>query len=256
VRTLGPKSLLFSLLVSTLTLAQTQTADVSVVVEKMTAAQRDARAKLRAYQAIRRYQIFKGDDQKTDVTAEVNYLPPQEKSFSIMRSTGGAGEGVIKRTLEHEVTAARSPHDYEISPSNYDFALLGEEPCSSSACYILAIKPKRKCKDLIDGRIWVDKVSFLVHKVEGELAKSPSWWVKKASVKVEYGNVEGMWLQMYYVADAKMRMIGDYRMISRDVDLRAAESVAAAPAPPRASLRRRLANTAVVGESGFFVPHK
>ena len=233
-------------------LAHGQAADLHEIVSRMTAAQQDARAKLRAYQAIRRYQIFKGNERKTDVTAEVHYLPPQEKSFNITKSTGGTGEGVVKRALEHEVTATKAPHDYEISANNYDFALLGEDRCHSSNCYVLAITPKRNCKDLIEGKVWIDKGSYLIHKLEGDLAKSPSWWVKKASVKVEYGEVAGMWLQTQSVADAKLRLVGDYRMISRDVDLRAEESVAAVQAP-RTSLRRRLATTAAVGESGFFV---
>lgn len=79
--------------------------------------------------------------------------------------------------------------------------------------------------------------------------------MKKAFVTVEYGSVQGMWLQMRSVADAKLRLAGDYRMISRNVDLRAAESIAAVPSN-RSSFRRRLATTAVVGQSGFFVPRK
>jgi hypothetical protein len=95
----------------------------------------------------------------------------------------------------------------------------------------------------------------LIRRVEGELAKSPSWWVKKASVVVEYGDVEGMWLQTRSVADAKMRMIGDYTMVSQNTELRAATTVASAR-KPQSSFRRRLATTAVVGEAGFFLPHR
>jgi hypothetical protein len=229
--------------------------DVNVIVNKMTAAHQDARAKLRAYQTTRHYQIFKGTEKKSDVTAEVNYLPPQEKSFSITKSTGGTGERVVKKTLEHEVVATRSPREYEVSLENYDFAYLGEEPCNGSYCYVLQIKPKRECKDLIDGHIWVDKSTYLIHKLAGELAKSPSWWVKKAFVTVEYGAIDGMWLQKLSIADAKLRMIGDYRLISRDVELRSARTVASVP--QRSSLRRRsLAAGAIVSESAFFLPRK
>jgi hypothetical protein len=230
--------------------------DVNLIVNKMTAAHQDARARLRAYQTTRHYQIFKGAEKKTDVTAEVNYLPPQEKSFSITKSTGGTGERVVKKALEHEVVATKSPREYAVSPENYDFAYLGEEPCNGSRCYVLEIKPKRECKDLIAGHIWVDKSTYLVHKLAGELAKSPSWWVKKAFVTVEYGAIDGMWLQTQSVADAKMRLIGEYRLISRDVELRSARTVASAQ-PQRSSLRRRgLTPGAIVSESAFFLPRK
>lgn len=249
------KPIVCALFLSALTaFAQT---DVQTIVTKMVAAQQQAKENLRAYQATRKYQIFKGAERKSQVTAEVNYEPPQRKSFNIVQSTGGTGEGVIKKTLEHEVAATRDPQDYEISPANYDFAYAGESDCSGSRCFVLTLKPKRNCKDLVEGQAWIDQSSYLIRRIEGELAKSPSWWVKKALVVVEYGNVEGMWLQTKSVADAKLRMVGDYKLVSENVGLRAASTVASARTAPRPSFRRRLANSAVVSEAGFFIPaHK
>lgn len=251
MRLRASKPIFCALLLSAATaLAQT---DVHTIVTKMVAAQQQAKDNLRAYQATRKYQIFKGAERKSKVTAEVNYEPPQRKSFNIVESTGGTGEGVIKKTLEHEVAATRDPHDYEISPANYDFEYAGESDCSGSRCFVLTLKPKRNCKDLIEGKAWVDQDSYLIRRIEGELAKSPSWWVKKATVVVEYGAVEGMWLQTKSIADAKLRMIGDYKLVSENVDLRAASTVATARAP-HSSFRRRLANSAAVSEAGFFLP--
>jgi hypothetical protein len=228
-------------------------ADVQTIVSRMVAAQQQSKENLRAYQATRKYQIFKGREQKSQVTAEVNYEPPQRKSFNIVQSTGGTGEGVIKKALEHEVAATRDPHDYEISPANYDFAYAGESDCSGSRCFVLTLLPKRDCKDLIVGKAWVDQNTYLIRRIEGELAKSPSWWVKKALVVIEYGTVEGMWIQTKSVADAKLRMIGDYKMVAQNVELRAASTMASSKRP-QPSLRRRLATSAVVGEAGFFLP--
>ena len=230
-------------------------ADVQAIVARMVAAQQQAKDNLRAYQATRKYQIFKGQEQKSQVTAEVNYEPPQRKSYNIVQSTGGPGEGVIKKTLEHEVAATRDPHDYEISPANYDFEYAGESDCSSSRCYVLTLKPKRDCKDLIEGHAWIDQNTYLIRRIEGELAKSPSWWVKKAAVVIEYGAVEGRWIQTKSVADAKLRMIGDYKLVSQNVELRAATTEASARRP-QSSFRRRLAHSALVGEAGFFLPNR
>ena len=252
MRLWASKPILCTLVLSALT-AFAQTDDVQAIVSKMVTAQQQAKDSLRAYQATRKYQIFKGGEQKSQVTAEVNYEPPQRKSFNIVQSTGGTGEGVIKKTLEHEVIATRDPHDYEISPANYDFDYAGESDCSGSRCFVLILKPKRDCKDLIEGRAWVDQSTYLIRRVEGELAKSPSWWVKKALVVVEYGSVEGMWIQTKSVADAKLRMIGDYKLVSQNLDVRAADTVASARRP-QSSFRRRLAHSAVVGEAGFFLP--
>jgi outer membrane lipoprotein-sorting protein len=254
----APKSVFFALLLTSLAaVAQTRDAqpDVSTIVSRMLTAQADARNRMRPYQAIRQYQIFKGDEQKTAVTAEVTYLPPQEKSFNITKSTGGTGERVVKKALEHEVAAARTPRDYEVSPENYEFTFAAEDTCHNTRCYVLTIKAKRDCKELVDGRIWVDKDSFLIHRLEGQLTKSPSWWVKKAQVTVEYGNVAGMWLQTRSIADAKLRMVGDYRMISHDINLRAGSTVASAK-PKTSGFRRSLPAGAFVGDTAVFLPRK
>ena len=244
-----------AILLLTCAAAYAQSPDVQQIVNRMTQAQNQARQQLRPYLATRNYQIFKGEEKKTEVTAEVTYAPPQEKSFNITKSTGGTGEHVVKKTLEHEVEATRAPQAYDISPENYDFAYSGEESCHTSQCYVLELKPKRDCKDLVEGRVWVDKSTYLIHKLEGELAKSPSWWVKKALVSVEYGSIAGMWLQVRTVATAKLRMIGDYRMISHDTSLRTGNTVAT-NLRPNQSFRRRVAATALVSDSGFFAPHK
>jgi hypothetical protein len=48
-------------------------------------------------------------------------------------------------------------------------------------------------------------------------------------------------------------LLGDYKLVSQNVELRAATTEAAVRRP-QSSFRRRLANTAVVGEAGFFLP--
>jgi hypothetical protein len=247
-------SVFWLLLLSTcLVRAQTQN-NVEDIVRRMVAAQAESKAHQRAYQATRNYQVFKGDEKRSDITAEVNYQPPRQKSFSITQSSGGMAEGVVKRTLEHEVEIAKSPGEHEITPDNYEFAYIGEEACAESRCFVLTLMPKRKCKDLIKGRASVDKNTYLIRRIEGELAKNPSWWVKKAVVQVNYGSMQGMWLQVSSIADAKLRMMGDFRMISRSVDLRTADTVASARTPSRNSFRRRVAAGTVPSESGFFVP--
>lgn len=250
----GAKTSVLCLLLLSTCWLRAQSPSVDDIVGRMVAAQAESKARQRAYQATRNYQVFRGDEKRSEITAQVNYRPPQHKSFSITQSSGGMAEGVVKRALEHEVEIAKSPREHEITPDNYEFAYAGEQACADSSCYVLNITPRRKCKDLVKGRALVDKNTYLIRRVEGELAKNPSWWVKKAVVRVEYGNMQGMWLQVGSIADAKLRMMGDFRMISRSVDLRTANMVASARTPNRNSFRRRLTASTVLSEGGFFVP--
>jgi len=91
---------------------------------------------------------------------------------------------------------------------------------------VLALKPKRNEKELISGQAWVDQHSFLVRHIEGELAKSPSWWIKKVRVKLAFDDRGGTWMQTDMEAVADVRIVGPHTLTSRILDYRAADQVA------------------------------
>src|SRR5262249_38613283 len=91
---------------------------------------------------------------------------------------------------------------------NYDFAFEGEQNLQGARCYVLLLHPKREDTSLVKGRVWVDANSFLIRKVEGEMAKSPSWWVKGVKLSVQFGEMGGVWPQPPTDAGAKVRGSG------------------------------------------------
>jgi hypothetical protein len=99
-------------------------------------------------------------------------------------------------------------------------------------CYLLGLKPKRKEKDLISGEAWVDKHSLLVRNIEGEIAKTPSWWLKRVRVKLAFADVEGTWLQTSMEAVADVRILGPHTLTSRILDYRGTDVVASKTLAP------------------------
>ena len=93
-------------------------------------------------------------------------------------------------------------------PDNYDFRFIREADVSGQRCYVLELLPRRKEKHLLHGDIWVDANTYLLRRFEGELAKTPSWWVRDVSVTFVYGDVGGMWLQTASEAAADVRILG------------------------------------------------
>jgi hypothetical protein len=65
-----------------------------------------------------------------------------------------------------------------------------------------------------------------VRQIEGEIAKTPSWWLKRVHVKIEFADVEGTWLQTSMEAVADVRMVGPHTLISRVLDYRGTDVVA------------------------------
>lgn len=215
---------------------------VSEIVSKMEQSQAANRERLKAYMLTRTYQVFNGQEQKpkSTITAEVSYVPPQRKDFKIQESSGGMAERVVRKALEHEVKVTKDPTVNEITSNNYDFELVGTQKIWGNDCYVLQIKPKRDTKELLKGKVWIDAQRFLIRRVEGKPAKDPSWWVNDVRVSVTFDEVAGMWMQTGTEAYAKVRFAGVYRMVSRDNEVRTAQSVAASGNPNLKRIRKAI----------------
>ena len=211
--------------------------DVATIVDRMLKAYAEDAAQRRAYNVTRNYRIYEGSAErpKSEITAVVTFLPPQLKSFSIVESTGGMAERMVRKALEREVDLARDPTVSQIVPANYDFQYEGEAALQGKRCYVLLLHPKRDTKDLLKGRIWVDAERFSIRQVEGEPAATPSWWLKNVHLLLTYKDVHGMWIQTGTEATAHIRMAGEYKMVSRDVSFDSAETVSNLVTPARIS---------------------
>jgi hypothetical protein len=86
---------------------------------------------------------------------------------------------------------------------------------------------------LLRGQIWVDAITYLLHRTEGEPARSPSWWLKDARLALVYSDVGGMWLQTSSESSADVRFLGRHTMLSRDVEYTMSTLAASAGVAPR-----------------------
>lgn len=184
-----------------------------------------------SYQVIREYQLFGANDSKakSDVIAEVDFRPPASKDYRIQKASGNnRGEEVVRRLLEHEVEGASGSKQARtaLNRDNYNFSYKGEASLDGQPCYLLELKPKRKETELVSGDAWIDKQSFKVRQIEGEVAKTPSWWLKKVRVKLTFADVSGTWLQTQMEAVADVRVVGSHTLTSRVLDYRGASEVA------------------------------
>jgi outer membrane lipoprotein-sorting protein len=233
---LGPQKLVIAALTLLLTIGAAAQAsnqpqpDLATIVHKMEQAQVAAHENVRPYVVTREYRFFEGDEKSqpdSQVTAQISYLPPSTKQFSIQDSKGsGRGERVVKKVLEHEQQMATSWQQSAITDENYRFSYLGQETLNGRRCFVLGLEPRRDSKELLKGRAWVDAENYRIHRVTGEPAKSPSWWIKRLEITLLFGNVQGMWLQTVSHADADVRMFGHNVLTARDVSYQTGEMVA------------------------------
>ncbi len=216
---------------------------LSFIVSRIDAAQAQGREPS-AYQIIRKYRLTgaKNSNADSEVIAEVDFVPPSEHTYTIQKSSGsGHGEQVVRRILDQELHAKDDQiHTAALTSANYDFSYLGQANVEGHSCYRLGLTPKRKANDLVRGEALVDQRTFQVRQVEGDLAKTPSWWLRKVHVTMGFGDVQGTWLQTQVEAVADVRIFGQHTLTSQLVDYRSVDVLAmkTAPVNPRGTTAR------------------
>jgi hypothetical protein len=236
---------LFLYLVAVVACASAQTGStvptVEAIVARMAQARAENRARLRPYIVTRDYQLFgkEKDKTKSQVIADVAFVPPDSKKYTIQQTNGsGLGGMIVRRMLANEAEVTKDYALTDFSPDNYGFRFLRAEDMMDQRCYVLELLPRRKDKHLLRGDVWVDANTYLPRRFEGELAKAPSWWVRDVRVAFIYGKVGGMWLQTASEASANVRILGRSTMVSHDVSYKLNETVVAASTSPRANFHR------------------
>lgn len=105
-------------------------------------------------------------------------------SYAKMSFVGDAAvkNQVVERYLQAENEAEQEdPSSVAVTPANYKFQYKGENLTDGRVVHVFQISPKHKRKGLFKGELWIDAVSYLPLRESGNLAKSPSLFVKKVA---------------------------------------------------------------------------
>jgi hypothetical protein len=208
--------------------------DLTSIVEHMQTAQAETRISP-SYQVVRKYRLSgeKSSSPSSEVWAEVDYLPPNHKAYVIEKRTGSSrGELVVRRILERESQMTAGSSVAALDNNNYVFGYLGEASLDGTLCYLLSLTPKRSQVELVHGKAWVDQQSFRVRRIEGQMAKTPSWLLKKVDLRIDFSEVAGTWLQTSMEAIADVRFVGGQTLKSETVDARVGNLVTQKTPPP------------------------
>jgi hypothetical protein len=207
-----------------------QVVDLNTLVDRMEAAQRSNPARFHAYAVTREYQLFSADEREPDstATARVNFFPPHVKNYVIENQTGnGRAEKIAKKILDHESDAARASEPPTLlDRSNYNFTYLGTAVVDNQPCYVLGLTPRRDDKNLVRGKAFIDTATYMPRLVDGDLAKTPSWWLKQVHLTLGFTQMNGMWLQGNTKAVADVRLLGRHTLVSRFVDFEVSQALA------------------------------
>lgn len=172
-------------------------------------------AALRKFQSTRLYRVqYRGffGTRQAEAVVRFNYAFPDGREFQVVSQTGSKFilEHVIKGLIEGEKESATEENRRRtaLNARNYNFTLAVAETAREPSQYVLDLSPKNDNKFLYRGRIWVDANDFAVTRIEGEPAKSPSFWVKHSDVHHRYEKIDGFWLPAENKTESWIRMGG------------------------------------------------
>lgn len=159
------------------------------------------------YSASRRLEAS-GSGQRGWLDARTEFAPASGLHVEV-HAEGGSGfirKRVLRSLLEEEqrVIARGETARVALSTDNYQFT---PERVNEEGLAIVAIRPLRKEKSLIVGRLFLTMDGDLV-RLEGRLAKNPSFWVTRVNVLRTYERIGGVLMPVSLETKAQLRIFG------------------------------------------------
>jgi hypothetical protein len=145
---------------------------------------------------------------------------------------------VLKRLLERErELVAEGPARAALTEQNYEFS---EPDAQPDGVRYVNMKPRRKDVVLVDGRMVLDENGGELLRIEGRLAKNPSFWTSLVNIVRHFAKVDGVRVPVSTETVAKVKFAGrssmevsyEYESINgRTVSPAARQVLASAGAP-------------------------
>src|SRR5688572_760320 len=153
-----------------------------------------------------------GGGQRGWIEVKTSFAPASGFAYQV---TSEGGSGYIRRRVlrslldeEQRVLALRSTNA-AITAANYRFRPGG---LTDEGLAVIALQPLRKDRSLIVGQMLLTRDEGQLVRLEGRLAKSPSFWVSRVDVVRSYRSVNGVFLPVSLQTSAQLRLLGSSKL--------------------------------------------
>lgn len=189
----------FGLTAILVSIAPLWAAEPAVSIEKITHSLTERSDGPAEYWATRRYLLEnKRFHQKAEMVVRVHHRDGEGKQFEILQRTGSPmlQRRVLDKVIEAERELSVPDREAEIliTPRNYEFRLAGKEVLDGRLCHVLEIKPRRKGKYWLQGRVWLDAADHSLVRLEGRPTAGFSMWIGRPEIVQQFRLIDGHWL--------------------------------------------------------------
>jgi len=165
------------------------------------------------YRARRRMKAWAmGTHAWVDVAAEFE----PETGFRWRVESEGGSRSLIERSLLRLLRSEEEAHASGLAPrsaltsENYALEPLGRDP---DGLVRFRARPRRREAGLVDGTFLVTPDTADIVRVEGRLARSPSFWISSAEASRQYARIVGHRVVVRLDSTASLRLFGKSRIV-------------------------------------------
>ena len=158
------------------------------------------------YRAVRRLEAENGD-RRGWLEAVTSYAADSGFSYQVTAEGGSSAirSKVLRAVLEGERELIAQREAASIDVNNYAFQPNGVD---DEGLANILLSPKRKEPALVAGTMFLQPVDGDLVRVQGRLAKSPSFWVKDVQIVRSYRRIQGVVVPIALESTARVRMLG------------------------------------------------
>ncbi|HXS78188.1 MAG TPA: hypothetical protein VN753_18565 [Terracidiphilus sp.] len=193
-----------------------QRPDPAAVIRDLDAANISRHNNLLEYSNVEHYAVYRGKDRRpaAEMTVRVTYKKGVGKSYTILKQSGS---GIVLKfglhpLLENE-RAINDPAKVAQSwftSSNYDMKLKPgvTRVIDGRNCLAVAISPRHKAPNLVEGTLWVDTHDHTLVEVEGVASKKPSVFAGTTTMMRRYVKMTGYAMATHAHAESSSFFFG------------------------------------------------
>jgi hypothetical protein len=184
-----------------------------VVVAKMLACNAQRQTQLPGYRGMREYVLENQHwHKRAEMLVRVQGDADETKHFQVVSEMGwkAAQKHVLHKVLESEAEASSAAirNETRLSPENYTFRMATTSMLNDRMTYVIQVVPKRRSAHLFEGEIWIDAQDYALERVEGQPAKSPSFWIRRVHFVHTYRKSGPFWFPASTESVTEARIFG------------------------------------------------
>jgi hypothetical protein len=161
-----------------------------------------------SYRALRRLEAENGT--RTGwLEAVTEYVPPSGFRYEV--TAEGGSEYIRTKVLravldgEREAVARGEIKRSSLGQENYTFQPAGVD---DDGLANVLLSPRRKERILVSGKMFLQPEDGRLVRLQGRLAKSPSFWIKNVEIVRSYARIEGVVVPVFLESNAHVRFLG------------------------------------------------